>query len=329
MGGGCHRSTAILEDEPGRGERGGGWLAGAARADGGPWQRRGRPAADGRGEDGPPRSATAITFLADHRRVGRLTTDANANRTQPTRHHHSRRIRRRPELLGALARPRGGRDPFDLALCGLIVAIWQARSVFSPSLLPRLSDHEPRPAGCGCLMRARRRYAARSLATFVIFLVALSQLQLESQPAFPSTRRPGRRHRAAGPLRRAHPGRDGVLLRATTPEEADAMRPEFVTARREGLSAAEARLVGDALEPRTTGAAEPGRDRCARRARHPRYLASHRTRRPTSTPRPAYSAALAARHRRHSLMQRAGRASRRPPEGSSGTTGCFEARSRS
>ena len=55
--------------------RGGGWLAGAARADGGPWQRRGRPAADGRGEDGPtgdpPRP---LPFLADHRRVGRLTT---------------------------------------------------------------------------------------------------------------------------------------------------------------------------------------------------------------------------------------------------------------
>lgn len=162
-----------------------------------------------------------------------------------------------PELLGlALARPwrRAAAILLDLALCGLIVAIWQARSVFFSALAAFLVyriTSRARP-GAGCLMRVLgvSLRGTLALATFVIFLVALSQLQLESRGTSvsvdPTT------GGAVIELPALSAGltlaETASLLRATTPEEADAIAARIrdrLAAK--GLSAAEARLVSDAL----------------------------------------------------------------------------------
>lgn len=91
-----------------------------------------------------------------------------------------------PELLGlALARPwrRAAAILLDLALCGLIVAIWQARSVFFSALAAFLVyriTSRARP-GAGCLMRVLgvSLRGTLALATFVICLASLSAIQFE------------------------------------------------------------------------------------------------------------------------------------------------------
>ena len=163
-----------------------------------------------------------------------------------------------PELLGlSLARPwrRAAAILIDLALCGFIVAIWQARSVFFSALAAFLVyriTSRARP-GAGCLLRVLgvSLRGTLALATFVILLVALSELQLESRGTTSISVDPT----TGGAVIELPALSAGLtlaetasLLRATTPEEADAaaarIRDRLAA---KGLSAPEARLIGDAL----------------------------------------------------------------------------------
>lgn len=162
-----------------------------------------------------------------------------------------------PELLGlALARPwrRAAAILLDLALCGLIVAIWQARSVFFSALAAFLVyriTSRARP-GAGCLMRVLgvSLRGTLALATFVICLASLSAIQFE--PRGNNVSMDPATGAAAIEMPALSAGltlaETASLLRATTPEEAEAIAARVrdrLAAK--GLSAPEARLIGDAL----------------------------------------------------------------------------------
>lgn len=162
-----------------------------------------------------------------------------------------------PELLGlTLARPwrRAAAILVDLALCGLIVAIWQAHSVFFSALAAflvyRLTSRARSDAGCVVRMLGVSLRGTLALATFVIGLVSLSAIQPESRGDSVSVNPTTGGAAIEMPFLSAglSLAETASLLRATTPEEADSIAARIrdrLAAK--GLSAAEARLVSDAL----------------------------------------------------------------------------------